>query len=168
MPYSEELREKIVHAQDDFVWETHAWDAHVRGSRWYLIMSSVAVVLVVYAVATSNFLFAFFILITAFVLVLAGHEEPHRMLTQIGPNGVVVDGRLFEYKNIHKFAIVYHPPETKLLYLYTHNVLRPRVRIPLEDENPVEIRDYLAYHLEENLHLQEEHLSDILARILKL
>ncbi len=168
MPYSEKLREEIIRAQDDFVWETSAWESHERGTRWYIGMSVVAVVFVVYGIVTSNFLFAFFILIAAFVLVLAGHEAPHTMLVQIGPNGIVVDGKLHEYKNIHKFAIVYHPPETKLLYLYKNDVMRPRVRIPLEDQDPLAIRDYLAYHLDENLHLQEEHFSDILARILKL
>ncbi|MCR4311458.1 MAG: hypothetical protein NUV54_02745 [Candidatus Taylorbacteria bacterium] len=168
MPYSEQLREEIIKAQDDFVWESHAWEFYERGARWYLAMSVVAVVFVVYAVATSNFLFAFFILLTAFILVLSGHKEPHRMLVQIGPNGVVVDGRLYEYKDIHKFAIVYHPPETKLLYVYTNSVLAPRIRISLEDEDPVSLRDYLTHYLEENLHLQEEHLSDILARILRL
>ena len=168
MPYSDELREEIIKAQDDFVWESHSWESHERSTRWYLSMSVLAVILVVYAIATSNFLFAFFILIAAFVLVLAGHEDAHRSLVQIGPNGVVVDGRLYEYKSIDKFAIVYHPPDTKLLYIYLNNVVRPRVRIPLENENPVAIRNYLMYYLEENLHLQEEHFSDIVARILKL
>ncbi|MFH1078243.1 MAG: hypothetical protein V1745_03125 [Patescibacteria group bacterium] len=168
MPYSPEVLDEVVKAQDAFAWEIPSWEKRNRGPRWYIYMTGVTVLFLIYAVVTSNFLFAFLILLTAIILVLAGSEDPHRILVQIGKNGVVVDGHLYEFKDLSNFSIVYHPPETKVLYFDTRSVLKPHLRIPLDTQNPVEIRDHLKKYMEENLLLQEEHFSDIVARLLKI
>ena len=67
MPYSPEVLDGLMKAQDTFVWEAPDREARVRGPRWYLIMSAVALVFVIYAVATGNFLFAFLILLIAII-----------------------------------------------------------------------------------------------------
>ncbi|MFA5935449.1 MAG: hypothetical protein WC787_01150 [Patescibacteria group bacterium] len=168
MPYNQELLTDIVKAQDTFAWEAPDREARDRGPRWYLIMSAVALVFVVYAIATSNFLFAFLILLFAIILVLAGNQAPGKILVQIGKNGVVVDGKLYEYKDLASFAIVYHPPETKVLYIDSKKFYQPRLRLSLEAQNPIAIRTHLKEYLDEDLLLQEEHVSDILARLLKI
>jgi len=168
MPYSQEVLGEIVKAQDAFAWEVPSWEKRDRGPRWYIYMTAATLVLLIYAVVTSNFLFAFLILLTAIILVLAGSEDPHRVLIQIGKNGVVVDGKLYEFKDLSNFSIVYHPPDTKVLYFDTKSLVKPHLRIPLDVQNPVEIRDHLKRYLEENLLLQEEHFSDIVARLLKI
>ncbi|MEO5927041.1 MAG: hypothetical protein ABIO72_00010 [Patescibacteria group bacterium] len=168
MPYSPEVLEGLIKAQDAFVWEAPDKEVRDRGPRWYLIMSGVALAFVVYAIITGNFLFAFLILLVAIILVLAGNQAPENILIQIGKNGVVVDGKLYEFKDLYRFAIVYHPPETKVLYIESKKVYQPRLRLFLEDQNPLEIRTYLRTYLEEDLDLQEEHVSDIVARLLKI
>jgi hypothetical protein len=168
MPYQPELLEEIVKNQDRFAWETVAWEGRNRGPRWYLIMILIAAVGVIYAILVSNFLFAFLILLASIILIVAGNQEQKRILVQIGDAGVVVDGRLYEYKDLNTFSIIYHPPQTKLLYIEPRGVMHPRVRLLLEEQNPVEIRSHLKQYLQENLVLQEEYLSDILARLLKI
>jgi hypothetical protein len=168
MPYSPELREELIKAQDTFAWEAPDREVRERGPRWYFIMSAVALAFVIFAVATGNFLFAFIVLLAAIILVLAGNQAPEKVLIQIGKNGVVVDGQLYEFKDVASFAIVYHPPETKILYLDSKKPWKPRLRLFLEDQNPLEIRTHLKAYIEEDLDLQEEHASDILARLLKI
>ena len=168
MPYSPEVLDGLMKAQDTFVWEAPDREARVRGPRWYLIMSAVALVFVIYAVATGNFLFAFLILLIAIILVLAGNQAPENILIQIGKNGIVVDGKLYEYKDLNKFAIIYNPPETKVLYIESNKLTQPRLRLFLEDQNPLAIRTHLKGYLNEDLDLQDEHISDIVARLLKI
>ncbi len=168
MAYSQEFIQSMREAQDAFVWETVLWERRTRGRRWYLWMALVALVGTLYALLTANYLFAFIILLMAIILVLAGNEQPRAMLIQIGNNGVVYDGRLYQFLELHHFAIVYHPPETKVLYLQPKNILRPRLMIFLENEDPVAIRKHLKQYLDEDLELREEHLSDIVGRLLKL
>ncbi len=168
MAFSQTFQDEMIKAQDAFVWEAPAWEKRNRGPRWYLIMSLIAAAFVIYAVITGNFLFAFLILLVAIILVLAGNKEPDTVLVQIGKNGVVVGGRFYEFRELANFAIVYHPPETKVIYFETNRYLSPRLRLFLGEQNPIDIRDHLKQYLDENLALQEEHLSDIVARLLKI
>jgi len=168
MAYTPEFLEKIAQAQDLFVWEAPAWEHQERHPHWYLWMSLVALGFAAYAVFTGNYLFAFIIFLIAIILVLAGNEGPHTMLVQVGVNGVVIDGRLFLYDDLHEFAIIYHPPETKVMYLEPKSYVKGRIRVPLVDQDPVSLRDHLKQFLEEDLDLRDEHISDIFGRLLKI
>jgi len=168
MAYTEEFLQKIAEAQDSFVWEAPAWDREERHPHWYLWMSLVALGFAGYAVFTANYLFAFIIFLIAIILVLAGNEDPHVMLVQVGHNGVVVDGKLYMFNQLHDFSIIYHPPETKVLYLEPKVLTRGRIRVSLADQDPIILRDHLRQYMQENLDLREEHLSDIIGRLLKI
>lgn len=168
MAYSKEFLDHMAASQDAFVWEAPAHEEVDRGPRWFLWMSLVALLLAAYAIYTANYLFAFIILLTAIILVFAGNEKPRKVLIQLGNNGVVVDGRLYRFDELANFAIIYYPPHTKVLYVEPNGVLQARMRIELEDEDPVAIRAHLKKFLQEDLDLQEEHFSDIVARLLKL
>src|SRR5512133_1002813 len=166
--YDPDFLNRLVEAQDEFVWETPAYERHERGSRWYIGMIVVALGLIAYAVWTTNYLFAFIIIILATLLVLVGNEKPHRVLVQIGPNGIVVNGEFLSFDDIRHFAIVYQPPMVKVLYVYPRGAAFRRHRIHLGQQNPVEIRQFLRQFLEEDLDLRDEHFSDILGKLLKL
>ena len=45
------------------------------------------------------------------------------------------------------FFIIYQPPEVKSLYFEFKALTKPRLVIPLKDQNPVEIRKTLLEHL---------------------
>ena len=158
----------MAQAQDAFVWEAPAWDRYERGPYWYALMAVGAILLALYGIFTSNYLFSFIIILIAIILVLAGNEEPRTSLIQVGENGIVVDGRMYFFDTLQNFAIIYHPPETKVLYVEHKTPIRPRLRLSLSDEDPVAIRAHLKRHLAEDLDLQDEHVSDILARLLRL
>ena len=166
--YSPEVEEAIISSQDVFVWEAPSHVEHERGSGWYLAAAVIALVFVAYAVWTANFLFAFIILLMAILVVLAGNEKPHPVLCQIGETGIVWGGKLHPYNDIDQFALVYQPPMAKVLYVDFRSALKPRLRIPLEDQNPIELRDHLKQYVAEDLDLQSEHFSDIVARLLKI
>ncbi|MSR85373.1 hypothetical protein EXS71_02985 [Candidatus Uhrbacteria bacterium] len=166
--YPQELHDTLVLNQEEFVWEAPAHIHHERGPGWYAGMVVIALFFVAYAIWTANFLFAFLILLIAIILLLAGHDEPRKILIQIGAHGIVRDGKLYSYSDIEEFALVYQPPMTKMLYIEPASSMRPRLRIPLEDQDPVQIRDHLRQFLKEDLDLQGEHFSDIIARLLRI
>lgn len=168
MAYSQEFLEKLAQAQDVFVWEAPAWERHDRHPYWYLWMSAVTLVFAAIAIFTGNYLFAFIIFLIAIILILAGNEEPHTMLIQVGNNGIVVDGKLFLYSDLHEFALIYHPPETKILYLEPKAYTRGRLRVQLGNQDPVALRNHLRQYLHEDLDLRDEHISDIFGRLLKI
>lgn len=168
MAYSPEFEEQLIDAQDAFVWEAPEFERHDRGKVWYIVMAGVALLLVVYSIWQANFLFAFIILLIAIILVVAGNEKPRRVLAQIGNNGIVWRGEFLGYDDIHNFSIIYEPPHVRVLYVEPKSVLQPRLRIYLGDQNPVAIRDHLRQYVREDLELRDEHLTDLISKLLKL
>lgn len=163
-----ELQRRLAEQQDSFVWEAPAYDRYERGPRWYALMGIVALLLVGYAVWTTNYLFAFLILLAAIILVLAGNEHPPKVLVQVGHNGLVWDGDYLSFDDIRHFALVYQPPEVKVLYVQPNSALRPRMRIHLGEQDPVALREHLKQYASEDLSLKDEHASDMLARLFRL
>lgn len=168
MAYSPELLQEMANAQDAFVWEAPSWDEYERGPKWMVWFIVCVIVLTIYAIFTSNYLFAFIVLLAAIILILAGNKKPHPILVQIGQNGIVYNGTFYQYDELDDFAIIYQPPQVKLLYVQPKGITHSRMRISLEDEDPVALRNHLKQYLDEDLTLHEEHVSDIVARLLKL
>jgi hypothetical protein len=168
MAFSPEFEEQLIDAQDAFVWEAPEYDRYDRGRWWYIVMCVVAVALVGYAAWTGNFLFAFIVLLAAIILVVTGNEKPKRVLAQIGHNGIVWRGEFLPFDDIHEFAVLYEPPHVRILYIEPKSVLTPRMRIYLGDQDPVAIRNHLRQYIKEDLELRDEHLSDLVSKILKI
>ncbi len=166
--YAPEFEDRLIEAQDEFVWETPEHERYDRGSRWYLIMGGIALLFVGYAVWTANYLFALIILLLAMTILLIGNEKPRKILIQVGHHGLVIDGRFISFDELRNFAIIYQPPMVKTLYLYPKNSILPRYRIYLGDQDPVGIREHLRQYVMEDFDMRDEHASDILGRLLRL
>ena len=166
--YDPSVQEMLVRGQDAFVWETRLYPTYERGRRWYIAVTTGTILLVSYAVFSNNFLFAFLILLCTIILILAGNEEAPTVLAQIGELGIVWDGTLYLYRELGPFSLIYHPPYVSTLYVETKITTQPRLRISLEDQDPVNIRQHLLQFLKENTDLQTEHTSDIIGRLLKI
>ncbi|MFA6503560.1 MAG: hypothetical protein WCT54_01225 [Patescibacteria group bacterium] len=168
MAYTPETLRQLAEAQDLFVWETPEHEHHPRTPNWYLIVSLVTLACVVYGIWSGNFLFGLIMLISAVVLILAGNDKPKSILIQIGQNGVVVDGQFVPFDKLFNFSIIYHPPFTKVLYIERKFSPKPRLKVFLQDEDPIAIREHLLKYLPENLVLRDEHFSDIVGRLLRI
>jgi len=168
MAYTPETLREIANAQSLFVWEMPSHEQHERTPVWYLIVSLLALASVVYGVLANNYLFALIVLISAVILILVNNDEPGNILVQIGHNGIVVDGNFVLYDQLADFSVIYHPPFTKVLYLERKISFKPRIKLYLEDQDPLAIRQHLLKYLPENLDLRDEHVSDIVGRLLRI
>ena len=130
-------------------------------------MGVLSLFLLAYAIWNENFLFAFFILLVDITLIVGHNQEPHTVLIQVGEHGVAWDGKLHLYSDLAHFSLIYNPPHAKVLYLHQKTGINPRLRIHLQDQDPLALRDHLKRYLRENLDLQDEYPSDTLARLLR-
>ena len=168
MSYSPETLKALIEDQTKFVWEIPEFQTYNRSVWWYVIVSLIAIGAVIYGIYSLNYLFSLIILISTLILLIAANEKPKKILFQIGNTGIVIDGRFIEFSNIYNFSIIYQPPFIKILYIELKNPIKPRLRIPLETQDPIVIREHLLNYVEENLDLRDEHFSDILGHILKI
>ena len=95
-------------------------------------------------------------------------KDPSEVQILILEDGMIIGEKFIEYKEIKEFYIVYQPPTIKNLYIQPKNQLKPRIAIPLEKQNPVEIRELLLKYIDENLEKEEIPTSESISRLLKL
>lgn len=165
------VEEKIKatdHGEVFFSWQFPEFVQYDRGRGWYLTAGLISLALIIWSVWTANFLFALGLIIIALIVALHENRDPLTVNFEINEDGIKLADKFFEYKEIKDFFIIYEPPAVKDLHFEFDSYLRPRLAIPLQDNDPVEVRAVLLRQLPENLSRQDEPLSDYLARKWKL
>ncbi len=169
---AEDSQDVIIEAVEDqgeqvFGWLVDEYERHERGPIWYAVAFLAAVGLILYAIIAQNFLFAIIIVMFGVIIGLSSLREPERVLFQVTTRGVSVGSLFVPFRELKDFWIVYEPPYVKNLYVEHKNPLTPRIVIPIDDADPVEIRRALLVYLDEDGRT-EEPLGDLLGRVLKL
>jgi len=168
MPPKDNKQHEALVGKITFSWSIPEFPKYERGKLWYAIAALVAGGGILYAVLTSNFLFAVIILMFAMISLLYSTREPAMIPFAIGESGIFVGVRNYPWRELESFWVVYDPPTVKTLYVEFKNPLRPRVAAPLTDEDPVALRDVLLQHVREDVERRDEPFSDFLGRLLKL
>ena len=149
-------------------WNFPEFTKYERSKAWYFWMTFLVVLLLAYSVITINFLFAVIIIIAAITYLLIYRHDPEYVTFSIREDGLEDDERFFPFEAIKSFYIIYQPPEVKTLFFEFKSLIKPRLAIPLENQNPVEIRKILLKYLEEDLEKEDEPFSEGLGRMFKL
>ena len=151
-----------------FDWVVNEYEKHERSRRWYVIMAVVGIGLLLFSVISGNYLFALIVVLFGIILFLQDMLQPAEVPFAITEAGIVVGNNFYPFKEITTYWMVYNPPEVKNIYFSTNSVLRHRLQVPLLDNDPRPIKDFLNQFLEEDLEQEEEPLSDRLGRMFKL
>lgn len=151
-----------------FDWMVNEYEKHDRTKRWYVIMAIIGIALLLYSIVYGNYLFALIVVLFGIVLFLQDMQQPIEVQFAITEAGIVVGSTYYPFKEINNYWIIYNPPEVKNIYFSTKSVLKHRLQIPLVDNDPLPIRDFLNQFIVEDLDQEEEPLSDRLGRVFKL
>lgn len=149
-------------------WEVDEYPHHERSRAWYVLTGLIGIGLIVYAVLTSNFLFAIIILMSAVIMMLSLFTKPDKIPVIITSTGIVIGDMYYDFQSIRDFSIVYDPPDVKLLYLDFFALTHPMLSVPLEDIDPNIVRESLLPFCLENFKRNEENLTDLVRRLYKL
>jgi hypothetical protein len=160
---------QINYGKEIMGWLVPEYEKHERSGGWYVIAGAVAIALLIYCFFTANFLFAVIIIVTALVIILHHGREPERVKFSLTDEGIAIGRKFYDYDEIKDFAIVYKPRiEVKRLYFEFKNALRHRLSVPLENMNPLMVRETLLKYLKEDLERADQPLSEGLAKLFKL
>jgi hypothetical protein len=140
-----------------FTWEVNEYEKYIRDRRWYMIMGGLGVLLVAYAVFSANYLFALIIILFAIVMYLHDIQTPLAIPFAITSTGIILGVKHYRYSELANFWLIYNPSEVKNLYFTLNNSIKHRLQIPLLDNDPLQIRDYLLQYLPEDLDQEEVH-----------
>jgi hypothetical protein len=161
-------REPINFGQIAFQWIIQEYEKYPRSRRWYIIAISLAVLLIAYAIFTSNILFALVIVLFGIVLYLHEAQVPLEVNFAITETGIILGRKFYRYSELDRFWIIYNPGDIKNLYFLVNNSFKSRLTIPLFDNDPRPIREYLSQFVLEELDEEDEALTDKWARILRI
>ncbi|MFH1207159.1 MAG: hypothetical protein V1668_00955 [Patescibacteria group bacterium] len=150
-------------------WEFDEFPKHQRTKKWYITAIIITGGLLLYAIISLNYLFAAIIIIIGVIIMMQNRREPQRLNLQICEDGLVIGANTYyEWKIVKNFWIVYEPPEVKNLYFDFKAGIRPSISLPLDKQNPLNIRKILLNYLPEAVDQENESFSDGLRRMLKL
>lgn len=139
-----------------------------RPQAWWILASLITIGLVIWAVLTGNFLFALILLIGSVIFINESRRQPRRLECQITTLGIMVGKKFWRWSELTSFWIAYHPPEIANLYIVPKNPFDPRVTIPLNQTNPITVRELLGKYISEDLTREDIPTSEALSRLLKL
>lgn len=160
---------QINYGEELLSWEVPEFEKHERTKRWYIISIVASLLLMLFAFLTSNFLFAVIIIIAALIVILRDGQEPEMVRFIIATEGVVIGRKFYDYDEIKDFAVVYKPNlGIKNIYFEFKTVIKPRLSIPLINNNPLPIREILLKYLPEDLERTDQPVSEALGKTFKL
>lgn len=139
-----------------------------KGKWWYIVVSAIIGLFLLYAVLTANMLFAVILVLGVFVIVFQYFQAPRPVPVIIGEDGIIVDSKFYPYKILKSFWIIYEPPQVKYLYLDFKNSVKKSLPIPLEDINPLVVREALLNFIDEDIEKEDEDFDETFARIFNI
>ena len=148
-------------------WETPEFFPMPRTKKWYVVALAIVAGLIAYAVYTGSATMAIAFVLLAAIFLMTHKKEPRILKVQITKLGVKYGGDFYSYHTINAFWIVYHPPFVTSLYIRLGGKSFRYVKIELNMQNPVEVRNTLSKEIPE-IEGMNERPVDLLTRLLRL
>jgi len=144
---------------EEFEWEAPEFEKRGKAKSWFIFPAILTIILGIIALLTDNILFLIFIILAFVVFYMYANKEPRILKFKINEKGVEIDGRIHDFDSLRSFWLFYSPPEEKELSFRSKKTFFPYIRIPLADQNPNELRNFLLKFLPEKHH--RESIIDI-------
>lgn len=164
---SEKTSEQLAMADDSVLiqWQAPEFSYSPKSAAWYFWLFFGAALLLGFAFYTRNYSFGLIILLS-FLLVFAwSKKEPRIINFAVTKQGIMIGEKLHRFTELESFWIFYEPPEIKEVSVKSRKKILHYLKMPLEEENPAQIRKILLEYLPEVE--QEESIFDSLARLVK-
>mgnify|MGYP001559282895 FL=1 len=151
-----------------FAWEVNEYEKHARSKRWYVIAGLLGTALLLYSIISGNYLFALVVVLVGIILFLQDVQAPIVVEFVVTEAGVIVGSKFYPFREFRNYWIIYNPPEVKNIYFATNSLVKHRLQIPLLDNDPRPIREFLNQFIVEDLDQEQEPLSDRVGRMFKI
>ncbi|MDP1845886.1 MAG: hypothetical protein Q8L09_04000 [Candidatus Moranbacteria bacterium] len=133
-----------------FSWEAPEYDHEEKHPKWYWIMGGALLAIIIYALVINAILMAITFILIGMLGYVYAEREPRLIRMEINSDGVRVDNYFYQYDDLKSFWIFYEVEEgIKTLSLHSKKTFLPHIHIPIENANPILIRETLINYLPE-------------------
>jgi hypothetical protein len=148
-----------------FHWQAPEFEVFERDQKWFLIISLILSAIIGYAIYTNSLIMAITFILIGVVGYLHINRTPRVLDFRIAPEGIIAgEKELYPFENIKSFWIFYELDNKKVVSLHMESYLIPFIHIPIDDQDPVVIREILLRYIPEIK--QEPSAVDSLERFL--
>lgn len=148
-------------------WKTPEFIPHSKGPAWFLTAAGLMIAFTAYAILTGSATMAIVFILLGGVYYLTHNQAPRILEIKVTRLGIAVGTRFYPFGNLNAFWIVYNPPFVRKLYLRTSDKTNREIKIELNDQSPVALRQALAREIPE-IEGGQENKADMLIRLLRL
>jgi len=159
---------KFGKSEKVFAWQHDNYVYYPKNRNWYIVSFLVLIFAVAWTIWVENYFFGAFLVLFYFLIILLDHRPPEAVEFVITPAGIKSGNNFYFWREISDFYIVYQPGGLKNLYFEFNNILNGRLVIPLNDQDPIAIRNFLLKYIKEDFDREVEPISERLRRYLKL
>lgn len=136
--------------QDDkIVWEAPEYLHQEKSRDWFIAFGIIALALFIVALLFKNTLFAIVIILSAFTAMLHAKRPPDTLTYEVNRVGIVINRRFYPYSFLYSFWVDRTDSHTPKLLITSKKMLLPMIIVPLGDQNPDVLRDFIANYLPE-------------------
>ena len=150
-----------IHIQP-FSWTAYEYNHIPRSIDWFWGLGLLTIVGAIAAIYFGNYLFAIFILVAGFVLILLNLRHPQEIEFKINQEGITVAGKIYEYKDIKGFTVL--EKNSPKLLIETTQYFLPVITLPIPSDHTKTIRATLSDILPE-LELKESHTVILIEKL---
>ncbi|MBU2564515.1 hypothetical protein KKA23_02970 [Patescibacteria group bacterium] len=143
----------------EFKWQALEFNKTEKQKSWFIIPGIITIVLGIFALMNNNILFLILIVLGFFIFYIYANKDPKEINLKINEKGIQIQEKIYDFDEISSFWVFYNPPEQKELSFRGKKAFIPYIKIPLDDQDPNELRKYLLKFLPEKKH--KESIIDI-------
>ena len=151
----------MIGNKEPITWQAHEYVYREKSTDWYWAVGIITVSMAITAILFNNVLFAVFILLAFFTLMLYSKRRPELLDVKIDERGIQEGNLRYHYSSIESFWVEDRYGETKLI-MKSKKKAMPYITIPIFDVDPNEVRNHIKKHVRE-----EEHAEPLAKQIME-
>ena len=128
-----------------FTWESTEFNFIDKKKNWYWIVGGISIVLIIIAILLRNYLFAFLIGISGFLMITLAEKEPLSLGVEVSERGVKIHDQMYTYESILGFWITNNKKGEPLLLLLSNRKVSPIISIKISEGIDISLlREYIS------------------------
>lgn len=162
----EEYEEENIQLQDSLMaWSAKEHEKFNVNSKTSLIIMIVLLAIISYAIYSNSPIMAITFILIGIVGYIQLNRDPEIINFFITTDGIAAGNQFYPFDDAKSFWLYYNPPYEKRISLHMKGKMVPYIHIPIDDQNPVEVRKILLNFIPEKK--QQRTFIDTLEALLR-
>ncbi|MBI3305090.1 hypothetical protein HYZ80_02090 [Candidatus Parcubacteria bacterium] len=132
-----------------FEWQAPEYTHRAKPKGWRLTVIGAAAIFAIFGALTENPLFVVIVGLGAILILVYGSRQPALLSVRIDHAGVTINQQRREWKELNSFWVSADAGGRREIRLRTAQWLTPVLIIPLANQNPTAVHEYVAEFLPE-------------------